>query len=179
MRLSALIAAIALAAIAACSPAPQPADPAGTTQAGAASVPSETATSGNELRMTIDGVAWHADHDVFGAWHPPGFDRALLIAGARGPKDASEQSFNLNVFGIDGPGRYVVRQGDPAGSVAQLGNYSPERFLAGSMMGYDMVVDVTVAEANPTRIEATFSGTLTGNDSALMRIEGGHFRYRE
>ena len=65
------------------------------------------------------------------------------------------------------------------GSVAQLANYTPERFLAGSMMGYDLVVDVSVAQADPTHIEATFSGTLTGNDSVTMKIEDGRFVYRE
>lgn len=138
-----------------------------------------TTATANQLSMRVDGVEWIADHDLFGAFHPPGYTRALLIAGGRGAKDASEQTMNINLFGIDGPGRYAIRGGDPNGSVAQLANYTQERFLAGSMMGYDLVVDVSVAQADPTHIEATFSGTLTGNDSVTMKIEDGRFVYRE
>ncbi|MCC6562999.1 MAG: hypothetical protein IT478_16715, partial [Xanthomonadales bacterium] len=64
-------------------------------------------------------------------------------------------------------------------SVAQSANYTPERFLAGSMMGYDVVVDVHVAEAAPAHIEDEFNGTLTGNDDVVMKIEDGRFVYRE
>ncbi len=133
----------------------------------------------NTLQMRIDGIEWHADHDVFGAFHPPGYERALIVAGARGPKDAGEQLFNLNLFGISGPGHYEIRNGDAAGSVAQLANYTPERFIAGSMMGYDIVVDVRVANAAPAHIDVAFSGTLTGNDGVVMKIEDGRFVYRE
>lgn len=137
------------------------------------------APAANQLSMRIDGVEWRADHDVFGAFHPPGYERALIIAGGRGPKDAGEQLFNLNLFGIDGPGHYAISTGHAAGSVAQFANYTPERFLAGSMMGYDLVIDVHVAQADPALIEATFSGTLTGNDSVVMTIADGRFVYRE
>lgn len=133
----------------------------------------------NTLQMRIDGIEWRADHDVFGAFHPPGYERALIVAGARGSKDAGEQLFNLNLFGINGPGHYEIRNGDAAGSVAQLANYTPERFIAGSMMGYDVVVDVHVAEAAPAHIEVEFNGTLTGNDDVVMKIEDGRFVYRE
>lgn len=158
--------------LAACS------EPPTTASTGPAPVAATTATT-NRLSMRVDGVEWIADHDLFGAFHPPGYNRALLVAGGRGAKDASEQTLNINLFGIDGPGRYAIRSGDPNGNVAQLANYTPERFLAGSMMGYDLVVDVTVAQASPTHIEATFSGTLTGNDSVAMTIEEGRFVYRE
>lgn len=141
--------------------------------------PAVLAKTENTLRMRVDGVEWRADHDVFGAFHPPGYERALIVAGARGPKDAGEQLFNLNLFGINGPGHYEIRNGDAAGSVAQLANYTPERFIAGSMMGYDVVVDVHVAEAAPAHIEVEFNGTLTGNDDVVMKIEDGRFVYRE
>ncbi len=146
--------------------------------AGAAS-PAPAAVVPNQLSMRIDGAEWRADHDLFGAVHPAGYDRALLMAGARGRKDATEQTMNINLFGIDGPGHYAIASGHPAGSVAQLANYTPERFLAGSMMGYDLVIDVVVAQADPTHIEAMFSGTLTGNDGVVMTIEEGRFVYRE
>ena len=140
---------------------------------------SPAAAAADQLSMRVDGVEWRADHDVFGAFHPPGYERALIIAGARGRKDAHEQMMNINLFGIEGPGRYAIATGDAAGSVAQLANYTPERFIAGSMMGYDLIVDVTVAQADPPRVEATFSGTLTGNDGVVMKIEDGRFVYRE
>lgn len=166
----------AILVLAACDHSASPtttAAPAGTTGMPPAAAPPD------ELSMRIDGVEWRADHEVFGAFHPPGYERALLIAGARGRKDANEQAMNINLFGIDGPGRYTIATGHAAGSVAQLANFTPERFLAGSMMGYELVVDVAVAQADPTHIEATFSGTLTGNDGVVMKIEGGRFVYRE
>lgn len=136
-------------------------------------------TASNHLSMYIDGIEWTADHGLFGAFHPPGYERALLIAGARGAKDRNEQTMNINLFGINGPGQYVIRNGDPAGSVAQMMNYSPERFISGSMMGYDLIVEVSVAQTNPAHLEATFSGSLTGNDDVIMQIRDGRFSYRE
>src|SRR5262245_16935467 len=65
----------------------------------------------NRLSLRMAGQEWVADHDLFGAVHPAGYDRALLVAGSRGPKDESEQVFNLNLFGIDGPGRYTITHG--------------------------------------------------------------------
>jgi hypothetical protein len=89
-----------VASIAACGPAPQgsaPAATSGTTPA----APTALASESNRLRMQIDGVEWRADRDFFGAIHPPGMNRAVLMAGSLGPKDANEQTFNLNLFGID------------------------------------------------------------------------------
>lgn len=97
-----------------------------------------TTPTQTSLSMMIDGQPWIADHDVFGAFHPAGYNRALLIAGGRGAKDAAEQIFNLNLFGIDGPGHYTVHSGNAEGSVAQLANWSTEQFLSGSMMGFDL-----------------------------------------
>ena len=150
-----------------------------TPSATTAGMSSIAAAAANQLSMRVDGVEWRADHEIFGAFHPPGYERALLMAGARGRKDANEQVMNINLFAIDGPGRYAITTGHAAGSVAQLANYTPERFLAGSMMGYELVIDVGVAQTDPTRIEATFSGTLTGNDGVVMKIEDGRFVYRE
>jgi hypothetical protein len=155
------------------------ASPTTTTPSAATADMTPVTAATNELSMRVDGVEWRADHEVFGAFHPPGYERALLMAGARGRKDANEQAMNINLFGIDGPGRYTITTGHAAGSVAQLANYTPERFLAGSMMGYELVIDVKVAQADPTHIEATFSGTLTGNDSVVMKIEDGRFVYRD
>jgi hypothetical protein len=140
---------------------------------------SPPSTRANVLRMRIDGVEWVADHDLFGAVHPPGMDRALLIAGARGPKDASEQTFNLNLFGIDAPGTMRVKGNDIRGDVAQIGNLSPQRFLVGAGFGFDLQVEVIAMHAAPSAIEARFAGTLVANDGSTVRIEDGEFRYRE
>ena len=78
--------------------------------------------------MKVDGVAWEADHDIFGAVHPKGYEKAVLVAGSLGPKDANEQAFNLNLFGIDTAGNYPVLTGNPKLHVAQLANLTPERF---------------------------------------------------
>ena len=144
-----------------------------------ASAPTPT-PAGNVLRMRIDGKEWIADHDLYGAVHPTGYDRSILIAGSLGPKDANEQAFNVILNGVDGPGSYHARTGDAARHVAQIANLSPERFLAGGLMlEHDITFDVTRMQASPVVIEARFSGTLTANDGAVLRIEGGEFRYRE
>lgn len=167
-----LITAAITIALGACDRASSPA-----ASAPAASPPA--VTNGNHLSMRIDGELWQADHDVFGAFHPAGYERALVIAGARGPKDANEQAFNINLYAVNGIGTYTIRNGNNAGSAVQLANYTPDRFLFGSMMGFEFNVDVTSASSNPTVVEATFSGTLTGNDSSVLKISDGRFRYAE
>ena len=98
--------------------------------------------SATVLRMRIDGVEWTADHNLFGVVHPPGYDRAVLMAGSHGPKDANEQAFNINLYGIEGPGRFRVRSGNTENHVAQISNLSPERYLAGGPMGFYLNVDI-------------------------------------
>ena len=138
-----------------------------------------TPVAANTLEMRIDGTPWRADHDIFGAFHPLGYDRALIVGGSLGPKDANEQAFTLNLYGIDGPGRYAFRNGNAAGHVVQIANLSSERYLAGSILGFDFTIDVSVASKLPTVIEATFSGTLESNDGATLTISDGQFSYRE
>lgn|GEM_PF-2690874 len=130
----------------------------------------------NILRMQVDGVAWTADHDVFGAFHPPGHERVLMVAGSYGPKDANEQAFNLNLYRIDAPGRYTVRSGNAEGHVVQFANHSAERYLAGGPFGFDVQVDVVAA--SPERIELRFAGTLTANDGTRLALTDGYFIYR-
>lgn len=137
------------------------------------------ADSASMLRMTIDGVAWKAEHDIFGAVHPTGVDRSILIAGSRGGKNANEQAFNLNLLGIDAPGRYRVHGANATSGVAQMANLSPERYLAGNVFGYDIEVELVKFSKNPDRIEARFSGTLEANDGSTMRVSDGYFRYAE
>ena len=45
----------------------------------------------NHLSMKINGVEWKADHNIFGAFHPKGYNKVLMIAGSKGPKDKNEQ----------------------------------------------------------------------------------------
>ena len=134
----------------------------------------------NRLRMRVDGIEWSADRDLFGAVHPPGMDSAVLMAGSLGPKDANEQSFNLNLFGIDAPGHYVVEHGNASGSVMQLANVSPERYLIGGLMfEYRFEVELITMQANPVAIEARFKGVRQANDDHRVTNSDGEFVYRE
>ncbi len=136
-------------------------------------------TGGNQLGMKINGTEWRADHNLFGAFHPPGLNKALLIGGSKGPKNEDEQVLTLNVFNVEGPGTYHIKTGNADLSVAQLANLSPENFMYGSMTGFDLTVIVTQASKDPAVIEATFEGTLTGNGGDTLKITDGRFSYRE
>ena len=141
--------------------------------------PAVAVASASALRMRIDGVEWNAEHDVFGAVHPTGYDRSILIAGSRGGKNANEQAFNLNLFGVDAPGRYRVIGTDPKSGAAQIANLSAERYLAGNVFGYDLEVEVVRFSKNPDRIEARFAGTLNANDGSKVALSEGRFVYDE
>ena len=147
----------------------------------AAALPAAAAAPApNLLEMTIDGKPWRADREIFGALDSPVAPRVLIVSGSLGPKNASEQTFNLNVAGVDKPGRYVVRTRDASvGNAAQIANLTPERYLVGGALGFDVTVDVTIAQKNPTRIDARFSGTLTANDGTTVVVADGRFRYSE
>ncbi len=136
-------------------------------------------SAASALSVRIDGVEWLAEHDIFGAVHPTGYDRTILIAGSRGGKHANEQAFNLNLFGIDAPGRYRVHNANAKSGVAQMANLSPERYLAGNLFGYDIEVELVHFSKNPDRIEARFSGTLEANDGSTMQLRDGYFNYTE
>lgn len=174
-----LMAVTFAASIGGCGQAAQSPTPVPTTPEIASSAETPV-RDGNVLRLRVDGVEWIADHDLFGAVHPPGMDRALLMSGSRGAKDANEQAFNLNLFGIDGPGRYVIEHGHAGGSVMQLANLTPERFLIGGLVfEYRFEVEVVRMQAQPVDIEARFSGVLQANDDHRVTISDGEFRYRE
>lgn len=161
----------------ACSDAAAPVAQAPTTQPTQA--PAD-APAGNLLRMRIDGVDWIADHEIFGAVHPMGYDRAVLIAGSHGPKDADEQAFNIILNAADGPGIYRATTGDTRRHVVQMANLTPERYLAGGLtLDHDMTIEIVRMQASPVLIEARFHGTLTANDGTVLHIEDGEFRYRE
>jgi hypothetical protein len=138
-----------------------------------------TSAKENYLSMKINDVEWVADHDVFGAFHPKGYNNAIIIAGAKGPKDANEQAFNLNIYNTEGPGTFNFQHGNTDLSVAQMGNWNPENFICGSMMGHDMQVKVTTASTKPDVIEATFEGVLTCNTGEVLKVTDGKFYYHE
>jgi hypothetical protein len=133
----------------------------------------------NHLTMKINGKEWSADHDVFGAFHPKGYDKVIIIAGASGKKDKSEKAFNINIYQTSGPGQFSFANGNAALSVAQMGNWTEQEYLCGSMMGFDMKVHVTKASSYPHEVEATFSGTMSCPSGAKLTITEGKFYYHE
>lgn len=166
--------------LAGCGPAPT-ANSSTPSEAAPTSAPGTPSRRGeNLLRMRVDGVEWHADREFFGAVHPPGMDRAVLMAGSLGPRDANEQTFNLHLFGIDGPGRYRFERTDATGSVMQLANLSPERYLIGGLMfDYRFEVELLEMQIDPVAIVARFHGELQSNEDKQVRISDGEFVYRE
>ena len=172
MRLLAL--GLSLAALAGCSsgqPEIAPSNPS----------PATVATpQSNRLRMKIDGVEWQADHDIWGTSEVPGYAHAVLMSGSKGLKDANEQAFNINLYGVKGPGTYSIVKSNPDASVVQLANLSRERFLAGGLvLNQNIVVEVLRVQSSPMLIEARFHGTIAANDDSVLQIEDGEFRYSE
>jgi len=133
----------------------------------------------NALSMKINGVEWKADHNIFGAFHPKGYNRVVMISGSKGSKNKEEQPFNINIYNADGPGIFQFQDGNPDFSVAQLANVSPENYLYGSMMGFTMKVNLTKASTAPDVVEATFEGEMKGNAGDVLKITEGRFYYHE
>lgn len=133
----------------------------------------------NFLSMKINGVEWVADSEIFGAFHPQGYNKAIIISGSKGPNDANENVFTLNIYETSGTGTYKFSDINTDFSVIQLGNYTPEDFIIGGYYGFDVDVFVTKASKNPDIIEATFSGTLKSNRYDVFYITEGKFYYHE
>jgi len=133
----------------------------------------------NSISLRLDGREWHADRAIEAMVHPPGFNRMLMVSGSFGPKNGNEQAFNLNLAGVEAPGRYTIKGGNVVGSAIQLANLDAERFLIGGALGADVVVEVTVMQRTPVVVEGTFSGMMSANDGKALRIEEGRFSYRE
>lgn len=135
-----------------------------------------------QARMNLDGKPWQADRDHFTAFHPPGLNQAVLMAASRGPKDRHEQTFNLNLAGVNGPGSYTAK-GDTMsvqgtlGSAFQLANLSDSRYLIGGPLGFD--IQVQLLQAGAGVVEARFHGTATASDGSTVKIEDGYFLARE
>jgi hypothetical protein len=131
----------------------------------------------NYLSMKINGKEWSADHDIFGAFHPEGYDNVIIIAGASGKKDKTEKTLNINIYQTEAEGQYSFANSNKALSVAQIGNWSEKDYICGSMMGFDMEVHVT--KASNSEVEATFSGKLTCPSGTVLVITDGKFYYHE
>lgn len=129
--------------------------------------------------MKINGVEWRADHKIFGAFHPKGYDDAIIIGGSKGPENKDEQIFSLNLYKNPGIGTYDIIDGAPNYNAAQFLNYSPANFQAGSITGFVMKVNITKASQTPSEVEATFEGTLNGIDGSVLTITEGKFYYHE
>lgn len=148
------------------------------TQAVAASAV-EQPTGKNYLSMKINGVEWKADNEIFGAFHPKGYNKAIIIAGLKGKKGHGEQSFNLNLYNTDGPNTYAFSDGNPDFNVAQFMNIAPGNDICGAGMGFKMKAIVTKASGLPNKIEATFEGEMTCGNNEVLKITEGKFYFHE
>ncbi|MGF2411454.1 MAG: hypothetical protein ACQUYJ_03965, partial [Ferruginibacter sp.] len=142
-------------------------------------VAEEKSIAVNYLSMKINGKEWKADSEIFGAFHPQGYSKAILIAGSKGANNKTEQSFNINLYNTNGPAVFEIENGNTDNNVVQLAGLSEEHFMYGSMMGFNMKINITQASKNPTIIEATFTGELMGNASDKLLITEGKFYYHE
>jgi hypothetical protein len=133
----------------------------------------------NYLSMKINGKDWIADNEIFAAFHPKGYNNAIIIAGNKGKKDKDQQSFNLNLFNTNGPATFNIKDGNKDFNVVQFGALSAENYLCGSMMGFEMKVIVTKASSTPDIIEATFEGKMTCSSGEILIITNGKFYYHE
>lgn len=140
----------------------------------------DTSLSGkNNLSMLINGKEWTADNNIFGAFHPKGYNNAILISGSKGKKDKNEQTLNINLFNADGSGTFIFSNGNKDLNVAQLGNLSADNYLCGSIMGFEMKVIVTKTSLDPVIVEATFEGKMTCPTGETLNITRGAFYYNE
>lgn len=169
-----LFAALVAFQMLACSSSTEP-----DTAAAATGKAPEAAVSGNVLSMKINGVEWKADNEIFGAFHPKGYNKAIIISGSKGSNNKDEQTFNINLYNTNGPGTFNIQTGNPDLSVAQMGNLTPANYLYGNVLGFDMKVKVTKASTAPDEIEATFEGTLNGNAGDVLKVTEGKFYYHE
>lgn len=154
--------------------------PASGTGTGSPANDNREAKGNSQLSFKINGIEWKADSGIFGAFHPPGYNKAILIGGNKGSGKTQEQAFNINLYNTAGPGTYHIRSGNPDFSTAQmLDSRKPDTPMYGGQMDFDITVVVTKASNSPTIVEATFEGTLTANPGDVLAISGGKFAYHE
>lgn len=133
----------------------------------------------NFLTMKVNGVAWEADHEIMAIFHPKGYNNAILISGYKGPKDKSEQTFNLNLYNANGEGSYEIVSGNKDNNEVQLANLSNEHYLYGNVLGFSFNAQITKAANNPSELQARFEGVLIGNTGDSVKITEGKFYYHE
>lgn len=138
-----------------------------------------SASGGQFIRMQVDGVEWAADREIFCANAPAGMDPMLIVSGSFGPKDASEQVFNLNLSDVKGPGTLHLTGGGSLTHVIQLANLDESRYLNGGAMGFDVKVEIIEFTRDPTHVELRFDGTLNSSAGTPLRIKNGHVRCSE
>ncbi|MCE3003603.1 MAG: hypothetical protein LW860_13035 [Xanthomonadaceae bacterium] len=134
---------------------------------------------GDVVRMKVDGTDWSADRDIFCAIAPPGLGEVVIVSGSRGPKDANEQTFNLNLSGVTGPGPVQLAGGMSTTHAIQLANLDAQRYLNGGALGFDVTVDVLALSRQPAHVELRFAGTLNSSAGAPLRIDDGFVRCSE
>lgn len=177
-RLRLPIGVATLCLLAACGGAP-PAPP-DRGAPGVSSAPvAAAAPAGDVVRMTVDGAEWSADRDIFCAVAPPGLGEVVIVSGSRGPKDANEQAFNLNLSGVSGPGTVRLSGGATTTQAIQLANLDAQRYLNGGALGFDVTVEVLALSREPARVELRFAGTLNSSAGAPLRIDDGFVRCSE
>lgn len=164
--------------LAACGSTTPPTPPATSAAATPAAAPA-VAASGQQIRMKVDGVEWSADREIFCTVAPPALGGVLIVSGSRGPKDANEQTFNLNLSGVEGPGTLKLAGGGSTTHAIQLANLDAERYLNGGAMGFDVTVEVVSLVRDPAQVELRFAGTLNSSAGKPLRIEDGHARCGE
>lgn len=149
-------------------------------------------SANNHLTLRLDGdnfqnLVWTADpSSVFGAFHPQGYNDAILISGSVG-SGLSQQAFNLNLYRtpVPGTGTYIFSNTTEAiypvdKNVVQLANLTPVHYLYGGVGGvYNLTVTVTRASADPAEVECTFYGLIYGVNADLLQITEGDFYYHE
>lgn len=141
----------------------------------------ENVNNANYLTMKINGKVWTADNGIFGAFHPNGYNNAIIIGGNLG-QGATQQSFTINIYNTTGPATYNFVNATTGidRNVVQLGGLSAQDYLYGGLPGiYTMQVIVSKATKTPSVVEATFAGTLTGVKGDVLTITEGKFYYQE
>ncbi len=133
----------------------------------------------NVARLRLDGELWQANREFFALLAPVGTSQRLMLGASLGPKDATEQTFNLNLTDVNGPGTYVVGVSAAIDNAIQLANWKPSRYLVGGSLGAEVTVRIETLIESPLTVVATFSGTMVANDGTTIQVTDGEFRYRE
>lgn len=133
----------------------------------------------NQLEMRINGSPWRADREIHVSIDPVGMEGAVVIGGSFGPKDKNEQVFSLILQRVEAPGQVRIHSGDLGSGVVQIANLSPERYLIGSILGFDLAVTVETFSNEPVVVDLRFKGQLVDNNGNSVDITDGRLSYRE